>query len=265
LITPLTAVLNFAALPGRRWCSAPAFIRPEYDDERCRWASYEEADRLLLGAVAPSGRGVSRKIQEWERVYLRTLSLFFMLTGARVSEALKLRWEDVDLQQRWLVFHSTKRKKKPRTRRAMRRPDDRGGEDRGVPIHPQLQIALANLPVDHATGRVFLTRHGRGYTINSYGSGQIKKAWAGACQRAGIEDLTPHDMRHTCATWLLQAGVDQRIANRIIGHAAHGMGARYAHIPDPELLTAIDKLPWRKFDVDDAPTAASRGKSVEVA
>ena len=170
---------------------------------RCRWAGYEEADRLLLGAVAPSGRGVSRKIQEWERVYPRTLSLFFMLTGARVSEALKLRWEDVDLQQRWLVFHSTKRKKKPRTRRAMRRPDDRGGEDRGVPIHPQLQIALANLTGEHATDRVFLTRHGRGYTINSYGSGQIKKGigWSLSARRHRGSDAARYaaHLRHMAA------------------------------------------------------------------
>jgi integrase len=264
LITPLTAVLNYAAQPGREWCKAPAFIRPEYDDERRRYARYDEADRLLQAAVSANPR-VAKDIQQWQLVYLRTLLLFFMMTGARMSEALKLRWEDVNLQERWLVFRSTKRNKKPRTKRAMLRADDRGGEDRGVPIHLQLRIALANLPGDHKTGPVFLTRRGRGYAINAKGQGQIKKAWAGVCQRAGIEDLTPHDLRRSCATWLTAAFVHDQVRDEIIGHKVSSMGRRYSQVPNPDHIAAIDKLPWRKLDVDEAPAAASRGKPVELA
>src|SRR5262249_22772989 len=157
-----------------------------------------------------------------------------MLTGARLSEALKLQWPDVNLQQRWLVFRGTKRNKKPRTRRAMRRDDDRGGEDRGVPIHPQLQMALANLPADHSEGPVFKTRFGRAYAEKRRpGGGQIKRAWAGVCGRAGVTNLTPHDLRHTCSTWLLMAGVDEQVRDEIIGHASSKMGRRYSHVPRP--------------------------------
>lgn len=262
LITPLTAVLNFAAKPPRKWCEPPAFERPEYDDERLRWATYEEADRLLVATLS-TNRHTALHVRQWEVTFLSTLLLFLMLTGARLSEALKLQWPDVDLQQRWLVFRSTKRNKRPRTRRAMRQADDRGGEDRGVPIHPQLQVALANLPDDHTEGAVFKTRFGLAYAERRRpGGGQIKRAWAGVCGRAGIADLTPHDLRHTCATWLLMAGVHEQVRDEIIGHASSKMGRRYAHVPRPELIAAIDKIPWRELP-DAAPLAVPAAASAE--
>jgi integrase len=63
-------------------------------------------------------------------------------------------------------------------------------------------------------------------------------------QRARISDLTPHDMRHTCATWLLRAGVLEQIKDEMMGHASPRMGRRYAHVPVPELIEAINRLPW---------------------
>ena len=50
--------------------------------------------------------------------HVRPLFLFLMLTGCRVSEAINLKWRDVDLEARWLVLRDTK-----------------NGTDRGVPIH----------------------------------------------------------------------------------------------------------------------------------
>jgi integrase len=52
-----------------------------------------------------------------------------MLTGCRVSEAINLKWRDVDLQAHWLVLRDTK-----------------NGTDRGVPIHRQLVEVLTGLP-----------------------------------------------------------------------------------------------------------------------
>ena len=70
-----------------------------------------------------------------------------MLTGCRVSEAINLKWRDVDLEVRWLVLRDTK-----------------NGTDRGVPIHRQLVKVLSTLP-SAATkqGPVFLTDRGNPY------------------------------------------------------------------------------------------------------
>jgi integrase len=95
-----------------------------------RWASYEEADRLLA-AASP---------------HLRPLLLFLMLTGARMSEALELDWTDVNLAERWVVFRGTKRGSSPNGE----------GRDRGIALHPQLVGVLASLP-GNRQGLIFRT------------------------------------------------------------------------------------------------------------
>jgi integrase len=221
LISPLTSVLNWAG--KRDWCKRPAFDRPKFNDRRKRWANYEEVERLVAGASP----------------HLRPLLLFLILTGCRIGEALSLDWEDVDLNARWLVFRNTKRNKAGL---------DVMGEDRGAPIHPQLVLVLANLPVgrDGRQGRVFRTAGGQPYADReAYPSGgQIKTAWRGACRRAGITGLRTHDLRHTCATWLLMAGVQEEVRDEIIGHKSTSTGRRYAHVPRGPLLAAIDRLAW---------------------
>lgn len=220
LIAPLVAVLRYAA--KRKWCDVPAFERPRFDDRRRRWAAYEEADRLLA-ALAP---------------HLRPLVLFLLLTGARTGEAIKLVWDDVDLSGRWVVFRDTKRGSGAQAL----------GEDRGVPLHPQLVAVLANLPLPtdgRRKGRVFLTSRGRPYTLKPEGGGYFKSAWDTALARAGIRDLRPHDLRHTCSTWLTMAGVHEQVRDEIIGHASTSMGRRYSHVPRPDLAEAINRLPER--------------------
>lgn len=226
-LTPLITVLRFAA--RRRWCDVPMLERPSFDDRRKRWATYDEADRLLASA-AP---------------HLRPLLLFLMLTGARMAEALELEWSDVDLEERWLVFRGTKRGSRT----------DAPGEDRGVALHLQLLAVVATLPGEHQ-GRVFLTDRDRPYADkHRHGGGQIQTGWQGACRRAGIANLRPHDLRHTCSTWLTGLGVHEQVRDQIIGHYSSNMGRRYAHIPRPDITAAIDQLPWRRLDLDTAASA----------
>lgn len=233
LIAPLVSVLRFAA--KRKWCDPPIFERTRYDDRRRRWATYEEADRLIAGAA----------------VHLRPLLLFLMLTGARMTEAIELEWSEVDLVQRWVVFRGTKRGSGP----------DAAGEDRGVPLHPQLLTALANLPDKERKGRIFLTNRGRPYgDRRGQGGGHISTGWANACRRAKIRDLRPHDLRHTTSTWLTMAGVHEQVRDEIMGHASTDMGRRYSHIPRPDLVRAMDLLPPRGAGIDLAQRRMARTK-----
>jgi integrase len=218
-------VLTFAA--ARKWCDRPQLWRPKPPKGRSRWASYEEADKLLA-ACSP---------------HVYRLVLFLMLTGARMSEALELEWGDVSLSDRWVVFRNTKR----------------NGEDRGVPLHPQLVAMLANLR--HRSGRVFLNNRGEPYAERE-GGGHIKTAWAAACRRAGITDLRPHDLRHTFSTWLTLAGTHEQVRDEIMGHASTSMGRRYSHIPREALTEAVDKLPFRAVPEPGQLWQAGRRKQV---
>lgn len=207
LLTPLVAVLTFAA--ARKWCERPQLWRPPATKGRTRWATYNEADELLAGASP----------------HIYRLSLFLMMTGVRMGEALGLEWRDVNLAERWAVFRDTK-----------------NGEDRGVPLHLQVVAMLANMR--HRSGPVFLTHRGQPYAERD-GGGQVKTGWRATLRRAGIEDLRPHDLRHTFSTWLTMAAVHEQVRDEIMGHASTSMGRRYSHVPREELMRAIDKLPSR--------------------
>jgi integrase len=60
------------------------------------------------------------------------------------------------------------------------------------------------------------------------------KAWWNALERAGIKDFRWHDLRHTWATWLRQAGAPTHSLQRLGGWKTLAMVERYAHIaPEP--------------------------------
>jgi integrase len=78
----------------------------------------------------------------------------------------------------------------------------------------------------------------------------IKKGFAAACARAGIENLRPYDLRHTFATRLLEQGVHQYVISALLGHAtpmigfgaASRMTAGYAHATWDMMVTAVAML-----------------------
>lgn len=205
VITPITTVLNFAA--RRKWCDAPKFDRPPQPRGRSRWATYEEAGRLI-NAASP---------------HIQRLIIFLLYTGARMGEALNLEMADVDYENRWLVFRDTK-----------------NGEDRGLPVHPALEPGL----VLNRHGRALRTQRGEAYADHDDGGGgQIKTAWRATLRRADIRELRPHDLRHTFSTWLTMAGVHEQVRDELMGHASTSMGRRYSHVPRQSLIDAVARLP----------------------
>lgn len=208
--TPISAVLHHAA--KKRWCPKPVISRPKgHDKERVRWITYEEAERLIA-AAAP---------------HLRPLVVFLLSTGARLSEALYLDWSDVDLSRAHVSLRPTELR------------GIKTDEARGVPLPPRAVAELANLPWDREgavfrrpagkirkTGRVWLPYESR----DGEGGGQVKTAWSGMLKRAGISDFTPHDCRHTWATWHYMANRDISALMALGGWKTPAMVFRYTHI-----------------------------------
>ena len=165
----VSAILHHAAKRG--WCAPPVLQRPSQPEERIRWLTIEEADRLIAACSE----------------HLRPLVILMLYTGARAGEALWLDWRDVDLGRAHVQFPKTK-----------------NGEARGVPMHQRVIAALANLP--GRTGEVFRKPDGQPYSrprnaSDTSAGSRIKTAFKAACRRAGITDFHPHDCRHTWATW----------------------------------------------------------------
>jgi integrase len=206
-----SAILHHAAKRG--WCPSPLIQRPRSSEPRIRWIPIEEADRLIKACSD----------------HLRPLVIFMLYTGARAGEALWLEWRHVDLSRAHVSFPKTK-----------------NGEARGVPLHPRVVAALANL--EGRDGEVFRRPDGGPYSRSrnagdtSAGT-RIKKAFAGACKRAGITNFHPHDCRHTWATWHYAENRDLGGLMRLGGWKSERMVMRYAHVNVGELQHTIDKLP----------------------
>ncbi|HEV2559649.1 MAG TPA: site-specific integrase [Microvirga sp.] len=209
--TPTSAVLHHAARRG--WCPSPIIERPVASPERVRWLTIAEADALLDACA----------------VHLRPLVLFMLYAGARAGEAVWLEWRQVDLSRAHVSFPKTK-----------------NGEARGVPLHPRLLVALADLP--HRDGEVFRKPDGRAYARpkradDTSAGARIKTAFRAACRRAGIEDLHPHDCRHTWATWHYASNRNLGALMRLGGWKSVRMVMRYAHVNVDEFADTIDRLP----------------------
>jgi len=217
--TPVSAVLKHAARRG--WCSPIIMERPAKSPGRIRWITPEEAERLIAACNDA----------------LRMLVIFLLYTGARVGEALWLDWTDVALSRAHVTF--------PVDPSAGRRA--KNNETRGVPLHPRVCAALANLP--HREGEVFRRPDGLPYerlrveSDDTSAGNRIRKAFASACKRAGIKDFTPHDCRHTWATWHYAKNHDLLALQRLGGWKTVSMVMRYAHINVEELKHTIDRLP----------------------
>jgi integrase len=69
----------------------------------------------------------------------------------------------------------------------------------------------------------------------------VKKSFASACAQVGIQDFRTHDLRHTCAAWLVSVGVPLAEVRDLLGHASVTMTEKYAHLA-PDRVRAVVSL-----------------------
>jgi integrase len=205
--TPASAILKHAHKRGL--VELRHIERPRQPKGRVRWLTPAEADRLVH-ACSP---------------HMRPLVIFLFYTGARLSEALYLDWRQVDLDLQQVRFLDTK-----------------NGEDRGVPLHPRVLAELRRLP--KREGMVFRRPDGQPYRERPGSGSPIKTGFNAACRRAGISDFSPHDCRHTWATWYYAATRDLVGLMKLGGWGDERMVLRYAHMNVSHLSASIAALPW---------------------
>jgi integrase len=70
----------------------------------------------------------------------------------------------------------------------------------------------------------------------------VKNSFSRACKRAHIKDFRIHDLRHTCATWLVTAGVPLSEVRDLLGHSSVVVTERYAHLAPENVRAAVEKL-----------------------
>lgn len=158
-----------------------------------------------------------------EGVRDRALIEVMYAAGLRVSELISLKQADVDVQAGLVVCHG------------------KGSKERRVPIgksaiHWLQQYSALRAGYGKTTSpHLFLNR---GKPITRQFAWSMIKRYA---NKAGVKDISPHTLRHSFATHLLQHGADSRSVQALLGHSDISTTQIYTHITDRHLRNSYDK------------------------
>jgi integrase len=176
------------------------------DNQKERYLSTEEVRRLY------------RQLQQSDNRMLQYIVPMLILTGARKREVLDARWEDFDFDRLHWRIHTTKL-----------------GKPRFVPMSDGVVSLLGSIQRLDCEW-VF----GNPKTLKPYVS--IFCSWNTARTKAGLADVRIHDLRHSYASFLVNAGRSLYEVQRLLGHTQIKTTQRYAHLSHDTLLDATNSV-----------------------
>ncbi len=190
--------------PGVKGNPLRGIQRPKIANARDRFLSSAEAARLLKAADASLNPQLGNIVR------------LLLLTGARKRELLDARWENLDLDRRaWFI------------------PTAKTGS-RYVPLSQAALDVIDKLPRYKDCPWLLPNSETRKpYT-------DIKHPWETARAAAGLDGLHIHDLRHSAASFMINAGIDLFAVGKVLGHADHQSTMRYAHLANDTLLAAVE-------------------------
>lgn len=192
--------------------SVPTFKMLKVAPADTRFLLEEDLERLLMHARP----GVPR-----------TMMLTAARTGLRFSELVALRWEDLDLERRWICVRQAY------VRGHLGTP--KNNRARFVYLPTEVQDALMQLP-----------RCAGGLIFNTARDGPVHHKCADwwirqAARYAGIEGVHWHVLRHTYASHLAMRGAPLQVIKDLLGHSTIDMTLRYAHLA-PTYLAQVARI-----------------------
>jgi site-specific recombinase XerD len=217
-LTPGTVVNRVAAL---RFFFVKTLKRQQFRD----FLPYPQ-DRRRLPTVL-SREEVSRLINAAGTLFRRTLLMTLYGTGMRRAELARLKVSDIDS-----------------ARMIIRVVAGKGGKDRDLPLSP----ALLEILREYWRWRkprlyLFPTRTGGRGLDQPISDKTVWIACSEAARQAGISKrVTPHTLRHSWATHLLEAGTDLRTIQVLLGHGDLETTAQYLHLSQRHLQAVTNPL-----------------------
>ncbi|HDL6965346.1 TPA: site-specific integrase [Yersinia enterocolitica] len=198
-----------------KWIERGPVIKvPQERGKRVRWLEPHEAIRLINECSEP----------------LKSIVVFALATGLRRSNIVDLQWQDVDLQRKVAWIHPE---------------ESKSGQAIGVALNDTACRLLRDQVGNH---KKWVFVHQKSSTkSDGTKAAEVRKmrvdgntAWRLALKRAGIDNFRFHDLRHTWASWLVQAGVPLTVLQEMGGWESIEMVQRYAHLA-PRHLSAHAK------------------------
>jgi len=185
-----------------------------------RYLAVEDVDRLIEQPVVGTARGLRD----------RALIELLYATGMRVSELLSLRPADVNLDASYLTCSG------------------KGNKQRIVPIGDEatdwvrryVREGRPALLGKRSSPRLFVNAKGGGPGLTRVGFWKILKVYA---RQAGLtKGLSPHMLRHSFATHLLERGADLRAIQMMLGHADLSTTQIYTHVLEQRMRSIYDRF-----------------------
>ena len=178
--------------------------KPKINNNRLRFFSHAEAEKFLLLLAAKSRE-------------VHNMTLLSLHCGLRAGEIFSLTWKHVDIVHKQVTLTETK-----------------SGKDRTIPMTGAVVEMFIGIEQGNRNDLVFPNKKGG------------KRAWMSktferTVEEMGLNDkeadrkdkLVFHSCRHTCASWLVQAGIPLLTVKEILGHSTITLTERYSHLaPD---------------------------------
>lgn len=169
---------------------APIIKLPTTPPPRHRWLTRDEARRLIAAIVS---------------LHSKTFMGLALFTGARSGAILQLPWANVDFVAGTVYLGKSRGNKKRAT----------------VPMTDELRVILETAQ-EAATCPWVIEYKGKPIKSN-------KTGFMAAAKRAGIQGVSPHTVRHTAASWMVQAGVSYQDAGHWLGMSPEMVRVTYGH------------------------------------
>jgi integrase len=234
----LRKMLNLAEVWGYRPMNTNPCIRIQKNPESKRERYLTDEELNVLGQVLAAAQG-DGSVPPQAIVALRLL----VLTGARHSEILKLRWDQVDLDRQTITLHADEHKT---------------GKTQGTKTIPLNSPAMDLI-------RAIPRMLGNPYVISGAKAGShfvgLQKCWERIKRKAGeheadlvakkkkvkaecvdIEDVRIHDLRHTFASVGVSHGFSLPVVGSLLGHSQPSVTQRYAHLAEDPRANASEEI-----------------------
>lgn len=195
-----------------------AFVKlPKKPAPKQRVLSPEEQQAIWKAAKVP---GPNRLVAQ--------IAVVLICTGMRINELLRLPSADVHLQEGYAIGGEK----------------TAAGKGRVIPLPAAIHEIIAEWLAADAPVLV-ASRAG-----TALDDSNVRRRFSKLMDELGIDGVTPHTCRHTCATEMAAAGVPPRAIQSILGHASYSTTASiYTHPGAQMLVTAASKVVWSGTEV----------------
>ena len=201
------------------WCEHQNF-RPQHTNPCRHIERYPEEGReryLKPAELARLGEALAAAEANESPFVIAAIRLL-ALTGARLSEILTLRWEDVQFDEACLPL-----------------PDSKSGK-KEIHLNPPALEVLTPLPRIDGNPYVITGRRKGAHLVN------IQKPWRRIRHAAGLDDVHIHDLRHSFASVAATSGQSLIVIGALLGHTQPQTTSRYAHLAADPLREANDAV-----------------------